>query len=67
MLFFQPLSNNETKRLLDKKQSVCGLQTHIIACCRSAMSNPNGLLSQNACNKLDQGLTQNNILLRAAH
>jgi len=58
MMIFQPLSNNETKRLLDKKQSVCGLQTLIIACCKAAMSNPNGLLSQNACNNLDQGRTQ---------
>jgi len=52
MMFFQHLSNNETKRLLDKQQSVCGLQTLIIACCRAAMPNPNGILSQKACNNL---------------
>jgi len=34
---------------------------------RSAMSNRNGILSQNVCNYLDQGRTLNDIILRAAH
>jgi len=34
---------------------------------KSAMSNPNGLLSQKVCQHLDQGRTLNDILLRAAH
>jgi len=34
---------------------------------RPAMSNPNGLLSQNVCHYLDQGRTLNDIILRAAH
>jgi len=32
----------------------------------SAMSNPNGLLSQKLCHNLNQGRTLNNILMRAA-
>ena len=34
---------------------------------RPAMSNPNGLLSQNVCHYLDQGGTLNDILMRAAY
>jgi len=33
----------------------------------SAMSNPNGLLSQKLCHYLNQGRTLNDILMRAAH
>jgi len=38
----------------------------ILSSC-SAMSNPNGLLSQKLCHCLNQGRTLNNILMRAAH
>ena len=34
---------------------------------KSAMSNPNGFLSQKLCHYLDQGRTLNNILMRTAH
>jgi len=34
---------------------------------KAAMSNPNGLLSQNVCHYLEQGRTLNDILLNAAH
>jgi len=34
---------------------------------RAAMSNPDGLLSQNEHHYRDQGRTLNDILLRAAH
>ena len=36
-------------------------------CSKTAMSNPNGLLSQNVCHYLDQGRTLSDIFLRAAH
>jgi len=32
-----------------------------------AMSNPNGLLSQKVCHRLNQGRTLNDILMRAAY
>jgi len=34
---------------------------------KSAMFNPNGLLSQKLCHYLNQGRTLNDILMRAAH
>jgi len=34
---------------------------------RSAMSNPNGLLSQKVCHYIDQGRTLKDILLRTPH